>query len=142
MTTDERPSAIELVLGEQTKRFRAGFGTAYDDKWQNGELMAAAECYLATARGHAQQFRQMSGFDESPESGQFVQRRPVPVEWPLDDSMWQPGTLLESYARGCSFILAELERRFRHGEESQTVDDIYRLTLKEIDDYLTSGGYR
>lgn len=102
----------ESVLAERIRQIQAhGYLPAYDDQYTNGELVAAALCYIEEA--YCQ--------DHEPARSQHL-RGIVPEHWPWPDAAWKPSSSTRrNLVKGLALGIAEVERLDRleakHQEE-------------------------
>lgn len=87
--------ALQLILAARADHL-ARFTPDYDiTRHNDGDLTAAAECYLRDAR------YQLTG------AGRM--ERP-PARWPFADDEWSTGTIAEQLAKGAALAAAEIDR--------------------------------
>lgn len=89
-------SGIERIAKERQRQMQEeGWTPEHDDEHDNGELAAAAECYL----------REVTGMP--------LTHHGLPI-WPWDDEWWKPsGNPIRNLEKAGALIAAEIDRRLR-----------------------------
>lgn len=99
-------SAIADIKAERERQvMEEGWTEDHDDAHENGELMAAADCY-APREGHP-----------------VHPATPVPATWPWEPSWWKPRDSRRNLIRAGALVLAEAERLGRKLRREQGLSD-------------------
>ena len=93
--------ALRLFRLERVRQVVAeGYKPEHDDRYVNGELLAAAQCYVLAAFVHGH--------------GVDLEGDHMPTGWPWAPEHWKPnGGPLSCIVKAGALMLAELERRKR-----------------------------
>lgn len=135
----------QIVMDERRRQIVThGWDADHDDAHANGELAAAAECYLTspterrmltvgvtveTARGLADPSRTVSV------------PREVPIGWPWEPQAWRPGNRIRELAKAGALFLAEGDRlrRKEDTEGAKAMEEKARSCASIIDDHYQVG---
>lgn len=90
---------IDMERGRQITA--EGYDDAHDDRYDDGELLKAASCYLR--------------------AGNFKPGEPM-AEWPWDREWWKPSTPERNFVKAGALIAAEIDRRDRRDQKMPTFD--------------------
>jgi hypothetical protein len=89
--------AALIAVERQRQINREGYDYGHDDAHSEGELLAAAACYLTPPVG--------SGWGPTP-----------PLSWPWEPEAWKPKDRISDLVRAGALIAAEIDRLQRGGK--------------------------
>lgn len=116
----------QIIMDERKRRVQYDRETAaHDDGFINGEIAAAAQCYMCVP-----EHRKMRGV--------LV---PVPENWPFSAAQWRPGERIRELAIAGALFLAEGERLKRLGkpEDALQIQGLAMACARAIDDLYGVG---
>jgi hypothetical protein len=131
-----------LVVKERARQINAeGYDSDHDDAHVNGEIVAAAKCYLTEPEK-----REMCSVTldiKAEPSGPNELTAYIPLDWPWEPKWWKPGPdRIRELSKAGALFLAESSRLQRLGEPhrdmefrakdcAQLIDDIYLVGVKD-----------
>lgn len=98
--------AKDLIAIERKRQVDGeGYDPAHDDAHRDGEILAAADCYVANVR-------MTCGYRADG----------VPVGWPWEPGYWKPKDAVRDYVRAGALMVAERERLERAGRSADHIE--------------------
>lgn len=123
----------QIVKAERDRQInREGWTTAHDDSHTNGEMLAAAKCYVTAPDGRemVDAVIQINTARGCSDPDQFCDRKvKVPKDWPWSAEWWKPSEdRIRDLAKAGALYLAESDRLKRAGKESEAAE-VEKLAL-------------
>lgn len=131
----------QIVRDERERQInREGWTTAHDDSHVDGELIAAANCYVTAPEGRemVDAVIQINTARGCADPDQFCDRKvKIPKDWPWSGEWWKPSEdRIRDLAKAGALYLAEADR-LRRADKSDEAAEVEKLAtgcMKLIDE--------